>query len=121
MEHTTKDMSTEAVSVLDHVNYPSLRYLRQQTANAMSGVFPPPPLPRVQPNPGANRMRVPESDEKVVKVRPPSRGRFSEGLPDVGAGMEGGQAGRQKNGDLANVPMFGRDGLKRPGDPFDDP
>jgi len=63
-------------------------------------------------------MRLPELNEKVVKVRPPHEG-CSKGLPGVGTTTEGGQGVRHINGDLLKISMFGCDGSECRGDPFD--
>jgi len=64
-------------------------------------------------------MRLPELDEKVVKIRPSPRDHFSKDSPDVAVDLEGDQVGGQINGDCSEISMLGSDGSKCRGDPFD--
>ena len=102
---------------LNQVNYPSLRYLRQQTPNGISHsrrVL----LQRRAYHPWVNRTRLSKLNE-VVKVRLFPSNLFSDGLPDIGTGASEDGAVTHTNRDLSKISMFGCDGPECYGDPVD--
>jgi hypothetical protein len=52
--------------VFDQVDYPPLRYIRQQMSNPISHL-----LPLREYNPWEHRTRLPELDQEAIKVQPP--------------------------------------------------
>ena len=102
--------------VFGNVDYPSLRDLRQQIPRLISCAS----LPRGYEL-WANRMRLPELDQEVIQVRPFLRSHFCIGFYDAGEDPEVGMVVGHMDRDLAEIPMFGCDGLECHGDPFNLP
>jgi len=91
----------------DQFDYPPLRYLGQQAPYVPTHHVL---LCRAAHDLRANRMRLPDLDEKAVEVHQ---------LPRNSLLVIGGEGGGDVNRDLLEISMFGCNRLERHGDPND--
>jgi hypothetical protein len=102
------------VLAFDKVDYPCLRYLRQQTSNIISHT-----LPHRAYDLWTDRPRLPELEQEAINVQPLPTICFLNGSPEVST--EAGRVVGRRNRDLSKISVFGCDGLECHNDPFEVP